>query len=83
MCWPLPTGRGPALDAERKNRMSVEKKFALLASKNREAEAGGGAERVAKHHEQGKLTARERLEFLFDPGSFVEVDKWLCDGLCG
>lgn len=34
---------------------------------------GGGAERVARQHAEGKLTARERLELLFDPGSFVEL----------
>src|SRR5205807_9945173 len=34
--------------------------------------AMGGSERVAKQHERGKLTARERLALLFDPGSFVE-----------
>ena len=40
-----------------------------------EAEAGGGEQRIAKRHERGLLTARERLELLFDPGTFVEVDK--------
>ena len=35
---------------------------------------GGGAERVAKHRASGKLTARERLEAFFDPGTFVELD---------
>jgi propionyl-CoA carboxylase beta chain len=46
-----------------------------LARLNREAEAGGGPERVAKQHEAGKLTARERLDLLLDPGSFEEMDK--------
>src|SRR4051812_46570232 len=46
-----------------------------LADLNALAEQGGGSERVAKQHEQGKLTARERLEVLLDPGSFVELDK--------
>lgn len=41
----------------------------------RRAELGGGAERLRKQHEQGKLTARERMEQLFDPGTFEEVDK--------
>ena len=35
---------------------------------------GGGEKALAKRKEQGKLTARERLELLFDPGSFVEID---------
>lgn len=57
--------------------MSLQQKFELLARKNREAEAGGGADRIAKHRAQGKLTARDRLGVLFDPGTFVEVDKFV------
>ncbi len=38
------------------------------------AREGGGVERVARQHEAGKLTARERLELLLDPGSFEETD---------
>ena len=38
------------------------------------ARGGGGEDRVAKQHEAGKLTARERLETLLDPGSFEELD---------
>jgi propionyl-CoA carboxylase beta chain len=41
----------------------------------RRAELGGGEERLRKQHDQGKLTARERMERLFDPGTFEEVDK--------
>ncbi|KAF0193610.1 MAG: pccB, partial [Bacillota bacterium] len=33
---------------------------------------GGGEKRIQKHKEKGKLTARERINFLLDPGSFVE-----------
>src|SRR5919206_2722327 len=40
------------------------------------AELGGGEERIAKQHEEGKLTARERIELLLDAGSFVELDKF-------
>jgi acetyl-CoA carboxylase carboxyltransferase component len=36
--------------------------------------AGGGPEKVSRQHAQGKLTARERLERLLDPGSFLEID---------
>jgi len=39
------------------------------------AEAGGGAERARRQHEQGKLLARERLNILLDSGSFVELDR--------
>ncbi len=41
------------------------------------ARAGGGPERIQRQHEQGKLTARERLEVLLDPGSFVELDPFV------
>src|SRR5687767_6292692 len=39
------------------------------------AELGGGQDRIDRQHEAGKLTARERIELLFDPGTFEEVDK--------
>ncbi|ADC65976.1 carboxyl transferase [Ferroglobus placidus DSM 10642] len=37
----------------------------------------GGDERIKKQHEQGKLTARERIELLLDPGSFVEINPFV------
>jgi propionyl-CoA carboxylase beta chain len=46
-----------------------------LADLDREALAGGGPERVEKQHAAGKLTARERIELLLDPGSFIELDR--------
>jgi propionyl-CoA carboxylase beta subunit len=48
---------------------------ALLADLERRAELGGGAARLEKQHAAGKLTARERIELLFDAGTFEEVDK--------
>ncbi len=48
-----------------------------LARMDSEAEAGGGPERIAKQHQSGKLTARERVLQLLDPGSFNEVDKFV------
>src|ERR671924_1089752 len=39
------------------------------------AELGGGDDRLRRQHEAGKLTARERIDLLFDPGSFQEIDK--------
>src|ERR1700688_898408 len=45
-----------------------------LESRLAAAALGGGAERIARQHAAGKLTARERVELLLDPGSFVEVD---------
>jgi propionyl-CoA carboxylase beta chain len=47
----------------------------VLADLERRAELGGGEERQKRHHDAGKLTARERIELLFDPGTFEEVDK--------
>src|SRR5512142_1216979 len=49
---------------------------ALLEKLNGDAERGGGEERIAKQHQAGKLTARERIELFLDPGSFVEMDKF-------
>ena len=46
-----------------------------LKELNRQAELGGGEDRIAKQHEEGKLTARERINLLMDPGTFVELDK--------
>ena len=43
------------------------------------AHLGGGQDRIDKQHETGKLTARERLDLLLDPGSFVEVDSLAVD----
>jgi propionyl-CoA carboxylase beta chain len=48
-----------------------------LAEREQRAEEGGGKERVEKQHAAGKLTARERLELMLDPGSFVELDKFV------
>jgi propionyl-CoA carboxylase beta chain len=47
-----------------------------LAELNALAEAGGGLERIERQHSQGKLSARERIELLLDPGTFVELDKF-------
>ncbi len=55
----------------------TEQKIAGLEIKNAEALAGGGAERVKKHKEGGRLTARERIDVLLDPGSFVEMDRFV------
>jgi propionyl-CoA carboxylase beta chain len=46
-------------------------RWRALLKKSRE---GGGADRVAKHRAAGKMTARDRLEAFFDPGTFVELD---------
>ena len=46
-----------------------------LADLERRAELGGGEDRQQRQHEAGKLTARERIELLFDAGTFEELDK--------
>src|SRR5919106_4517256 len=46
-----------------------------LRERERLAELSGGEERLKKQHDQGKLTARERVTRLFDAGTFEEVDK--------
>jgi len=46
-----------------------------LANLERLAELGGGEERLRRQHDGGKLTARERIDLLFDPGTFEEIDK--------
>src|SRR5687767_546490 len=45
--------------------------------------AAGGAQRVSRQHAAGKLTARERLEVLLDPGSFIEMDRLVTSQLPG
>ena len=51
--------------------------FADLERRRGEALVGGGAERIAKQHEKGKLTARERLDILLDKGSFEELGMFV------
>jgi propionyl-CoA carboxylase beta chain len=51
----------------------VNKKLELLRQKRQKAFEGGGAVRVESQHKKGKLTARERLHFLMDDGSFQEI----------
>ncbi len=53
----------------------TENKRDLLRRKNAAAEEGGGPERTAKQNAEGKMTARQRIEFLLDEGSFEEFDK--------
>jgi acetyl-CoA carboxylase carboxyltransferase component len=54
--------------------MTIQEKIADLRRRHAEARAGGGPERTAKQKEGGRLTARERLEALFDAGTFRELD---------
>jgi propionyl-CoA carboxylase beta chain len=56
--------------------VSSKESVAELQRRRAETELGGGADRVAKQHEAGKLTARERIAILLDEGSFVELDRF-------
>jgi len=51
--------------------------LAELRERRAQAKAGGGAKRVAKQHNQGKMTARERIEYLLDEDSFHEIDTFM------
>jgi len=48
-----------------------------LTSRRARLEEGGGPARIARQHDAGKLTARERLVALLDPNTFVELDRWV------
>ena len=55
--------------------MQIEKELEELERRKRESELGGGEARIERQHKEGKLTARERVALLFDPGSFQELDQ--------
>ena len=57
--------------------MSIEEKLKKLEEMNERAQLGGGEARIERQHAAGKLTARERIELLFDPGTFVEIDRFV------
>ncbi|MDZ4662551.1 MAG: acyl-CoA carboxylase subunit beta [Pseudomonadota bacterium] len=54
---------------------STADKLKILELKNAEALRGAGLDKIKKHKTAGRLTARERVEILVDPGSFVELDR--------
>jgi len=56
---------------------TIAERLKELANRERKERALGGAERVEKQHKSGKLTARERLDLFFDPGSFHELDLFV------
>jgi propionyl-CoA carboxylase beta chain len=57
--------------------MSLESKIKVLEEKHKKAELGGGQARIDKQHKAGRKTARERINDLIDPGTFVEIDKFV------
>ena len=56
---------------------TLDEKIRKLEEKGREAEIGGGLEKIKKIHQSNRLTARERISLLLDPGTFVELDKFV------
>ena len=57
--------------------MSMESKIKALEEKHKKAELGGGQARIDRQHKAGRKTARERINDLLDPGTFVEIDKFV------
>ncbi len=55
--------------------MKLEEKIAELKKRDQMAQEGGGAQRRERQHKEGKMSARERVEFLLDEGTFEETDK--------
>ena len=56
---------------------TVQEKIEQLQKMQDKVKLGGGEKRIAKQHDSGKLTARERIEKLLDPGTFVELDQFV------
>jgi acetyl-CoA/propionyl-CoA carboxylase len=54
-----------------------EEKIKRLYDLKRASESGGGEEKIAAQHAKGKLTARERIDLLMDPMTFVEIDRYV------
>ena len=57
--------------------MTIKDRLDRLASIRKQAEAGGGKQRIEQQRERGKLTARERIKLLLDPGSFNELGAFV------
>ena len=55
--------------------MANEERLKKLLEMKDQARLGGGLKRIQAQHERGKLTARERLDILLDPGTFEEMDQ--------
>jgi propionyl-CoA carboxylase beta chain len=55
----------------------MKDKIKSLRKLRKERDIGGGIDRIDKRHAQGKMTARERIEYFFDPGTFVELQGYI------
>ena len=56
--------------------MTMDDRIDELRARRREAEKGGGEERIESQHEKGKMTARERIDYFLDEGTFHEFDQF-------
>ncbi len=56
---------------------SLEEKIRNFEERNKQAELGGGKERIERQHNAGRKTARERISDLLDEGTFVEMDRFV------
>lgn len=54
---------------------TTEEKYEIFEKRKKQAESGGGEERIAKYKSTGRLTARERIKLFYDPGTFSEMDR--------
>ena len=57
--------------------MSYEEKVQGLEKRREQSQLGGGQARIDRQHAAGKMTARERVDFFLDEGSFVEVGQFV------
>ena len=57
--------------------MAIKDKIKSLKERKEQARLGGGQDRIDKQHEKGKYTARERIDKLLDPDSFIELDAFV------
>ena len=56
---------------------TIDELCAALLARREKASLGGGEKAIAKQHDKGKMTARERIDAVLDPGSFVEIDEFV------
>jgi len=59
--------------------LGMRNKIEQLQSLKEKVVSGGGSEKIARQYEAGKKTARERINYLFDPGTFREIDVYAGD----
>ena len=73
--WASANDRRSTANDSYNSRMNIEEKLQELKRRDQLAEEGGGRERRERQHKEGKMSARERIEFLLDEGTFEETDR--------